>query len=55
MPKLCIGSHANSCANIATLCKLAFHLSGEVLVLHINNSTAEAYVYNLGGRVSILA
>ena len=34
------------------LCKMAFCLSGKVVALHLNNSTAKAYLCNLGGTVS---
>ena len=30
---------------------MAFHLSGKVVALHLNNSTAKAYLYNQGGTV----
>ena len=34
------------------LCRMAFHLSGKVVALHLDNSTAKAYLYNQGGTVS---
>ena len=34
------------------LCRMAFHLSGKVVVLHLDNSTAKAYLCNQGGTVS---
>ena len=34
------------------LCRMAFHLSGKVVILHLDNSTAKAYLYNQGGTVS---
>ena len=32
--------------------RIAFHLSGKVVALHLDNSTAKAYLCNQGGRVS---
>ena len=32
--------------------RMAFHLSGKVVALHLDNSTANAYRYNQGGTVS---
>ena len=32
--------------------RMAFHLSGKVVVLHLDNSTAKAYLCNQGGTVS---
>ena len=34
------------------LCRIAFHLSGKVVALHLDNSTAKAYLCNQGGTVS---
>ena len=34
------------------LCRMAFHLSGKVVALHLDNSTAKAYLCNQGGTVS---
>ena len=34
------------------LCRMAFHLSGKVVALHLDNSTAKAYLCNQGGRLS---
>ena len=34
------------------LCKMAFYLSGKVVTLHLDNSTAKAYPCNQGGTVS---
>ena len=34
------------------LCRMAFHLSGKVVALHLDNSAANAYLCNQGGRVS---
>ena len=34
------------------LCRMAFHLSGKVVDLHLANSTAKAYLCNQGGTVS---
>ena len=34
------------------LCSMAFHLSGKVVALHLDNSTAKAYLCNQGGTVS---
>ena len=34
------------------LCWMAFHLSGKVVVLHLDNSTANTYLCNQGGTVS---
>ena len=34
------------------LCRMVFHLSGKVVVLHLDNSTAKAYLCNQGGTVS---
>ena len=34
------------------LCRMAFHLSGNVVALHLDNSTAKAYLCNQGGTVS---
>ena len=34
------------------LCRMAFHLSGKVVALHLDNSTAKAYQCNQGGTVS---
>ena len=34
------------------LCRMAFHLSGKVVALHLDNSTAKAYFCNQGGTVS---
>ena len=34
------------------LCRMAFHLSGKVFALHLDNSTAKAYLCNQGGTVS---
>ena len=33
------------------LCRMAFHLSGKVVALHLNNSTAKTYLSNQGGTV----
>ena len=33
-------------------CRMAFHLSGKVVALHLDNSTAKAYLCNQGGTVS---
>ena len=34
-------------------CRMPFSLSGKVVALHLNNSTANAYLYNQGGTVSL--
>ena len=34
------------------LCRMAFHISGKVVALHLDNSTAKAYLCNQGGIVS---
>ena len=34
------------------LCQMAFHLSGKVVALHLDNSTAKAYLSNESGTVS---
>ena len=34
------------------LCRMAFCLSGKVVALHLDNSTAKAYLCNQGGTVS---
>ena len=34
------------------LCRMAFHFSGKVVALHLDNSTAKAYLCNQGGTVS---
>ena len=34
------------------LCRIAFHLSGKVVALHLDNSTAKAYLCKQGGTVS---
>ena len=34
------------------LCGMTFHLSGKVVALHLDNSTAKAYLCNQGGTVS---
>ena len=34
------------------LCRMAFHLSGKVVALHLDNSTAKVYLCNQGGTVS---
>ena len=34
------------------LCRMVFCLSGKVVALHLDNSTAKAYLCNQGGRVS---
>ena len=34
------------------LCRMAFHLSGKMVALHLDNSTAEACLCNQGGTVS---
>ena len=34
------------------LCRVTFHLSGKVVALHLDNSTAKAYLCNQGGTVS---
>ena len=34
------------------LCRMAFHLSGKVVALHFDNSTAKAYLCNQGGTMS---
>ena len=34
------------------LCRMAFCLSGKVVALHLDNSTAKAYLHNQGGTVS---
>ena len=34
------------------LCRMAFHLSSKVVALHLDNSTAKAYLCNQGGTVS---
>ena len=34
------------------LCRVAFYLSGKVVALHSDNSTAKAYLCNQGGTVS---
>ena len=63
LPLLVIGSWSGSMcrAHIALqelqaigmmLCRMAFHLSGKVVALHLDNSTAKAYLCNQGGTVS---
>ena len=32
--------------------RMAFHLSGKVVALHLDNSTAKAYLSNQGGTVT---
>ena len=39
-------------AIVMMLCRMAFHLSGKVVALHLDNSTAKAYLCNQGGTVS---
>ena len=39
---------------VLMLQRIAFHLSGKVVALHLNNSTAEAYLCNPGGLVPII-
>ena len=34
------------------LCRMAFHLSGKVVALHLDNSRAKAYLFNQGGTAS---
>ena len=34
------------------LCRMAFCLSGKVVALHLDSSTAKAYLYNQEGTVS---
>ena len=34
------------------LCRMAFYLSGKVVALYLDNSTAKAYLCNQGGTVS---
>ena len=34
------------------LCRMAFFLSGKVVAMHLDNSTAKAYLWNQGGTVS---
>ena len=34
------------------LCRMVFHLSGKVVSLHLDKSTAQAYLCNQGGTVS---
>ena len=34
------------------LCRIAFHLSGKVVALHLDKSMAKAYLCNQGGTVS---
>ena len=34
------------------LCRIAFHLSGKVVILYLDNSTAKVYLCNQGGTVS---
>ena len=34
------------------LCRMAFHISGKVVALHLDNSTTMAYLYNQDGTVS---
>ena len=34
------------------LCRMAFHISGKVVALHLDNSTAKTYLCNEGGTVS---
>ena len=34
------------------LCRMAFHISGKVVALHLDNSTAKAYLCTQGGTVS---
>ena len=33
---------------VLMLCRMAFHLSGNGVGLHLDNSIAKAYLYNLG-------
>ena len=37
------------------LCRMAFHLSGKVFALHLDNNTFKAYLCNQGGTVSFLS
>ena len=39
-------------ATDASLCRMAFHLSGKVVALHLGNITAKAYLCNQGGTLS---
>ena len=34
------------------LCRMAFHLSGKVVALHVDNSTSKAYLWHQDGTVS---
>ena len=34
------------------LCRMAFHLSGKLVALHLDNSTPKAYLCNQGGTAS---
>ena len=35
------------------LCRMAFHLSGKMVALHLDNNTAKAYLCNHGSRMSL--
>ena len=34
------------------LCRIAFHLTGKLVALHLDNGTAKAYLCNQGGTLS---
>ena len=34
--------------------KMTFHLFGKVIALHLDNNTANAYLHNQGGTVSLI-
>ena len=46
----CLGQELQAVA--VMLCRMAFCLSGKVVALHLDNSTAKAYLCNQGGTVS---
>ena len=37
---------------VPVLCKMPFHLYGNVVALHLEKRTAKAYLYNQSGAVS---
>ena len=38
---------------VLMLCRLAFHLSGKVVALHLDSSLASAYLYSQGDTMSL--
>ena len=49
---LCVGLILPCRTSGMMLCRMAFCLSGKVVALHLDNSTAKAYLCNQGGTVS---